>query len=68
MIMHLRPEFIKIDLSLIRKIGKSILKRELVKDFFWNLSLLNSYDSDPPAGGDAEKNDLTLNASLGYSF
>jgi hypothetical protein len=43
------------------------VKRELIKDFFWNLSLLESFDSQPPGEG-AEKSDLVLTASLGWSF
>ncbi len=39
---------------------------EIVKDFFFGLSLLESYDSEPPTG--AVKSDLTLATSLGWSF
>lgn len=39
---------------------------EIVKDFFFGLSLLESYDSEPPT--DAVKSDLTLTTSLGWSF
>jgi hypothetical protein len=41
-------------------------RRELVKDFFVNLTLLESYDSDPPA--DAKENDVAVTMSLGWSF
>ena len=39
---------------------------EIVKDFFFGLSLLESYDNEPPAG--TVKSDLTLTTSLGWSF
>jgi len=42
-------------------------RHELVKDFFWGLSLLDSFDSDPPTVG-AVKNDWSLVTSLGYSW
>ena len=45
----------------------SSLRRELVKDFFWALSLLDSFDSDPPTMGRV-KNDWTVITSLGYSW
>jgi hypothetical protein len=45
----------------------SSLRRELVKDFFWDLSLLDSFDSDPPTGSEAS-NDWTVVTSLGYSW
>jgi hypothetical protein len=45
----------------------SSVRRELFKDFFVNLSLLESYDSKPPSE-DARKNDLTLVTSIGWSF
>jgi len=43
------------------------LRVEVISDFFIALSVLESYDSKPPAEG-AAKNDLTLSTSLGYSF
>ncbi len=43
------------------------LRHELVKDFFWDLSLLDSFDSDPPTVG-AVRNDWSLVTSLGYSW
>jgi hypothetical protein len=43
------------------------LRRELVKDFFWDLSLLDSFDSDPPTI-DAVNNDWSVVTSLGYSW
>ncbi len=45
----------------------SSLRRELVKDFFWDLSLLDSFDSDPPTVKSI-KNDWTIITSLGYSW
>lgn len=43
------------------------LRRELVKDFFWDLSLLDSFDSDPPTLN-AVRNDWSVVTSLGYSW
>ncbi len=42
-------------------------KREVVKDFYFNVSLNEFYDSQPPAE-DANKNDLSLTTSFGWSF
>jgi hypothetical protein len=42
-------------------------KIEVVADFTVGLTALNSYDSDPPTEG-AANNDLTLTASVGFSF
>ena len=43
------------------------VRRELVKDFFIDLSFVDSYDNRPPSE-DARSNDLTLVTSLGWSF
>jgi hypothetical protein len=43
------------------------LRHELVKDFFWDLSLLDSFDSDPPTVN-AVTNDWSVVTSLGYSW
>ena len=43
------------------------LKWEIVEDLFWELSFYDSYDSDPVVDG-AEKNDIGIATSLGYSF
>ncbi|MEO1595592.1 MAG: DUF481 domain-containing protein [Pseudomonadota bacterium] len=40
---------------------------ELVADLFWEVSVYNSYDSDPVVP-DAEKNDYGVITSLGYAF
>jgi hypothetical protein len=53
--------------SRVRVELNSSVRRELFKDFFVNLSLLESYDSKPPSE-DARKNDLTLVTSIGWSF
>jgi hypothetical protein len=42
------------------------LRRELISDLFFDLSLYDSYDSDPPSEG--EKNDYGIVTSLGYKF
>lgn len=43
------------------------LRRELVKDFYLDLSFYHAYDSDPP-DANAENSDYGLTTSLGYSF
>ena len=43
------------------------LRREIVKDFFWNISLYDSYDSEPPLEG-STTNDWGMNTSVGWSF
>ncbi|MBB6095229.1 hypothetical protein HNQ60_004119 [Povalibacter uvarum] len=43
------------------------LRREIVTDFYLDLSLYQSYDSDPP-DVTAEKDDYGITTSLGYSF
>jgi hypothetical protein len=42
------------------------LRRELIEDLFVELSLYDSYDSEPPEEG--EKNDYGIVTSLGYTF
>ncbi len=42
-------------------------KREVVKDFYFNVSLNEFFDSQPPSE-DANKNDLSLTTSFGWSF
>jgi hypothetical protein len=41
-------------------------KQEIVKDLYWSVNLLESFNAAPPAGN--KKNDLTLSMSLGWSF
>jgi putative salt-induced outer membrane protein YdiY len=43
------------------------LRREIVTDFYLDLSFYQSYDSDPPDAA-AEKTDYGVITSLGYSF
>jgi putative salt-induced outer membrane protein YdiY len=43
------------------------LRREIISDFYLDLSLYQTYDSDPPDAL-AEKSDYGLITSLGYSF
>jgi putative salt-induced outer membrane protein YdiY len=42
------------------------LRRELIEDLFVELSVYDTYDTDPPEEG--EKNDYGIVTSLGYSF
>jgi len=42
------------------------LRREIISDFFFDLSFYESYDSDPPTG--AETTDYGFVTSLGYKF
>ena len=41
-------------------------KQEIVKDLYWSVNLLESFNASPPAGN--KKNDVTLSMSLGWSF
>ena len=43
------------------------LRWEIIHDLFWEITLYDSYDSDPAVEG-AEKNDYGVSTSLGYSF
>ena len=43
------------------------LRWEMVEDLFWELSIYDSYDSDPIVEG-AEKNDYGVATSLGWEF
>jgi hypothetical protein len=43
------------------------LKWEIIHDLFWEISLYNSYDSDPGTVG-AEQNDYGITTSIGYDF
>jgi putative salt-induced outer membrane protein YdiY len=43
------------------------LRREIITDFYLDLSLYGSYDNQPP-DSEAEKSDYGLTTSLGYSF
>jgi hypothetical protein len=42
-------------------------KREIVKDFYFKVSINEQFDSQPPTQG-TEKNDLSLTTSFGWSF
>jgi hypothetical protein len=44
------------------------LKREIIKDLFFELSLYESYDSDPPSDGGTTTTDYGIVTSLGYKF
>jgi hypothetical protein len=50
-----------------RTTGNLSLRREIISDFYLDLSLYQSYDSDPP-DETAEKDDYGVTTSLGYSF
>ncbi|MGI9201660.1 MAG: DUF481 domain-containing protein [Woeseiaceae bacterium] len=43
------------------------LKWEIIHDLFWEISLYNSYDSNPGTEG-ASQNDYGITTSLGYDF
>jgi len=51
----------------VRVEGELSFRRELVKDFFWDLSFLDSYDSNPPPSAELD-NDWSVITSLGYSW
>ena len=71
----------KVDLSLKLSVFPSItdsgrtraqfdanLRRELIKDLYFNLSYYNSYDSNPPSGAAQSKDDYGIVTTLGWSF
>ena len=43
------------------------LRREIISDFYLDLSFYQTYDSDPP-DAEAESTDYGVITSLGYSF
>ncbi|MEJ2371457.1 MAG: DUF481 domain-containing protein, partial [Gemmatimonadales bacterium] len=42
-------------------------RREIVQDFYFNVSINEQFDSKPPTDG-TETNDLSLTTSFGWSF
>jgi hypothetical protein len=50
----------------VRGEGSLRLRRELVSDLFFEVSVYDSYDNRPSEG--SEKNDWGLSTSLGYTF
>ena len=50
----------------VRGEGALKLRRELVSDLFFDVSLFDSYDNRPSSG--SQKNDWSVVTSLGYSF
>jgi hypothetical protein len=44
------------------------LKREIITDFTVNLSIFDSYDSDPPGGDEAANHDFGVILSVGWTF
>lgn len=55
------------DFGRIRSELDTSFKWEMVEDLFWQLSIYDSFDSDPSLQGGA-KNDYGISTSLGYSF
>ncbi len=43
-------------------------RHEFFKDFFFKLTVFNSFDSKPPTGGATNKNDFGATTSVGWSF
>lgn len=54
------------DASRVRVELNTTYKQEIVKDLYWSVNLLESFNAAPPAGN--KKNDVTLSMSLGWSF
>jgi hypothetical protein len=54
------------DASKVRVELNTKFKQEIVKDLYWSINLLESFNAAPPAGN--KKNDVTLSMSLGWSF
>lgn len=55
------------DFGRIRIELQNRIQWEIFKDFTWNVTFRNSYDSRPPTAG-TEKNDFTLTTSVGFKF
>ena len=55
------------DLGRVRADLDLSLKWEIVSDLFWDITIYNSYDSDPPSA-DAEENDFGVRTSVGWDF
>jgi len=55
------------DRGRVRSNFDTTLQREIVSDFFWDLQLYVSYDSDPPSD-DAASSDYGFVTSFGWSF
>ncbi len=64
-IMQLKPDFIKIDLCLIRDIGKSVLKRELVKAL---QSIATTIEAQVVAEGIEQESELSALRKLGITY
>lgn len=43
------------------------VRREVLKDFYWNISFFESFDSEPPSAA-SEQHDYGLVSSFGWSF
>jgi len=55
------------DAGRIRLQANGKVRLELIKDFFWSVSLYESFDSNPPSEF-ARRNDFGLTTSFGWSF
>ena len=44
------------------------IRRELIKDLYWDLTFYDTYDSDPPSAEAESTNDYGIVTSLGWSF
>jgi len=54
------------DFNRVRVELNTTFKQEVVKDLYWSLNLLESFNAAPPNSN--KKNDVTLSMSLGWSF
>jgi hypothetical protein len=52
--------------SRVRVESQSAWRHEFLKDFYWSLNGIESFDSDPPENG--KRNDFSLSIAIGWSF
>jgi hypothetical protein len=55
------------DTGRVRLQWNTNLRQNIVGDLYWNLNLLEEYDSRPPQS-DAANNDFSISTSLGWTF
>jgi hypothetical protein len=52
--------------SRVRVESQSAWRHEFLKDFYWSLNGVESFDSDPPENG--KRNDFSLSLAIGWKF
>lgn len=65
--VHITCLIILLTKDRVRHAGNIKAKIEVLRDFYFNLTFYESFDSDPP-GTSASNNDFGITISLSYSF